>query len=157
MITVPVPLPDNSYEVHIGQIAPAAAADRLAAALRRPTGVAILIDGHLAEVSPRASALCAAIAARLPGVKRLELAPGEAAKTLSAIERSCEWLAASGFDRGAAVIGIGGGAASDHAGFAAAVYLRGVPFALCSTTLLGMVDASVGGKTGVDLQAGKNL
>ena len=54
-------------------------------------------------------------------------------------------------------MGIGGGAASDHAGFAAAVYLRGIDFALVSTTLLGMVDASVGGKTGVDLPAGKNL
>src|SRR4029078_1124365 len=55
------------------------------------------------------------------------------------------------------VVGIGGGAATDHAGFAAAVYLRGVPFALGPTTLLAMVDASVGGKTGVDLGAGKNL
>src|SRR6201999_2592722 len=62
-----------------------------------------------------------------------------------------------GYDRGAALIGVGGGAASDHTGFAAAVYLRGIDFALCSTTILGMVDASVGGKTGVDLAAGKNL
>jgi 3-dehydroquinate synthase len=55
------------------------------------------------------------------------------------------------------VVGVGGGATTDHAGFAAAIYLRGVAFAAFPTTLLAMVDASVGGKTGVDLRAGKNL
>jgi 3-dehydroquinate synthase len=54
-------------------------------------------------------------------------------------------------------VGVGGGAATDHAGFAASIYLRGISFALVPTTLLAMVDASVGGKTGVDLPAGKNL
>jgi 3-dehydroquinate synthase len=54
-------------------------------------------------------------------------------------------------------LGIGGGAATDHAGFVASVYLRGIAFALCPTTLLAAVDASVGGKTGVDIPAGKNL
>jgi 3-dehydroquinate synthase len=58
---------------------------------------------------------------------------------------------------GEPIVGVGGGATTDHAGFAAAVYLRGVPFASVPTTLLAMVDASVGGKTGVDLGAGKNL
>jgi 3-dehydroquinate synthase len=76
---------------------------------------------------------------------------------LTQIERTTQWMAESGYDRKAAVIGIGGGATGDHSGFAAAVYLRGVAFALCPTTLLGMVDASVGGKTAVDLPAGKNL
>jgi 3-dehydroquinate synthase len=66
-------------------------------------------------------------------------------------------MAANEYDRRAAVIGIGGGAATDHAGFVASIYLRGVAFALVPTTLLAMVDASVGGKTGVDLRAGKNL
>jgi 3-dehydroquinate synthase len=93
----------------------------------------------------------------LPNVRRFDLAPGESCKNLAAVERSCQWLAESGYDRGAAVIGIGGGAASDHAGFVASIYLRGIPFAIATTTLLGMVDASVGGKTGVDLPAGKNL
>jgi 3-dehydroquinate synthase len=100
-----------------------------------------------------------AVAARLPGVNihRFELAPGESCKSLSEVQKTLEWMAATGLDRGAVVLGIGGGAASDHAGFAAAVYLRGVRFAICPTTLLAMVDASVGGKTGVDLGAGKNL
>jgi len=66
-------------------------------------------------------------------------------------------VAAHGYDRGSALVGIGGGATTDHTGFVAAIYLRGVAFALCPTTLLADVDASVGGKTGVDIPAGKNL
>jgi 3-dehydroquinate synthase len=85
------------------------------------------------------------------------LPAGEACKKLAEIERTAEWLASHGYDRRGAIVGIGGGATTDHAGFAAAVYLRGIPFATVPTTLLAMVDASVGGKTGVDLGAGKNL
>jgi 3-dehydroquinate synthase len=66
-------------------------------------------------------------------------------------------MAEQGYDRGSAVLGLGGGAATDHAGFAAAIYQRGIAFALCPTTVLAAVDASVGGKTGVDIPAGKNL
>jgi 3-dehydroquinate synthase len=156
--TVPVPLGPRSYDVSIGAFSPEVTADKLAAALdAKTTGVAVLIDAHVAERSGRARDLVAALAARLPHVDRLELRAGEACKNLKEIEASCEWLAAHGYDRRATVVGIGGGAATDHAGFAAAVYLRGVPFALVPTTLLAMVDASVGGKTGVDLGAGKNL
>jgi 3-dehydroquinate synthase len=155
---VHVDLGARSYDVSIGAVSPEAVADRIAAALDpKSTGVAVLIDAHVAERSARARELIAALAARLPRVDRLELRPGEACKNLTEIEKTCEWLAARGYDRRAAVVGIGGGAATDHAGFAAAVYLRGVPFALVPTTLLAMVDASVGGKTGVDLGAGKNL
>jgi 3-dehydroquinate synthase len=155
---VHVPLGARSYDVGIGAFSPDAVADAVAAALDpKTTGVAVLIDGNVAERSARARALVGALAARLPRVERLELRAGEACKNLAEIEKSCEWLAARGYDRRAAVVGVGGGAATDHAGFAAAVYLRGVPFALVPTTLLAMVDASVGGKTGVDLGAGKNL
>jgi 3-dehydroquinate synthase len=157
MITLPVPLAERSYEVRIGSFGPEQAADVLAAALRDPTGVAILVDGGLAARSARVPLLVAALSSRLPRVFRYDVPAGEAAKTLGAVERTCQWLAEQGFDRGAAIVGVGGGATSDHAGFAAAIYLRGIPFAVCSTTLLGMVDASVGGKTGVDLPAGKNL
>jgi 3-dehydroquinate synthase len=158
MISVPVPIDERrGYEVRIGVVPPEEAAAAIAGALGRPTGVAVLMDGQLAALSPRAREVAAALAARLPRVQRLDLPAGESAKNLAAIERTCQWLAEQGYDRGAAVVGIGGGAASDHAGFAAAVYLRGIDFALVSTTLLGMVDASVGGKTGVDLPAGKNL
>jgi shikimate kinase/3-dehydroquinate synthase len=154
---VGVPLGSRAYDVRIGEFAPEETADALAAALRDATGVAVLVDGRVAEVSPRVGALVAALSARLPRVRQMNLLPGEAAKTLTEIERSCQWMAEYGYDRGAAVVGVGGGAATDHAGFTAAIYLRGISFALVPTTLLAMVDASVGGKTGVDLPAGKNL
>jgi len=66
-------------------------------------------------------------------------------------------LAAAGADRETLVIGVGGGVAGDLFGFAAATYMRGVPFVNVATSLVAMVDASIGGKTGVDLGAGKNL
>jgi 3-dehydroquinate synthase len=156
-ITIPVELGARRYDVRLGELAPEVVANTLAAAVgAETTGVALLVDGGVAALS-RARALSAALAARLPCVAPFELRAGEACKSLSEVERTLEWLARRGYDRRAAIIGLGGGAATDHAGFAAAVYLRGVRFATVPTTLLAMVDASVGGKTGVDLQAGKNL
>jgi 3-dehydroquinate synthase len=157
MITVPVPLAERSYDVHIGTPAVDEVANVFARALGKTSGVALIIDGQLAQISPRAAALSEALGKRFPGCKTYRLPAGEAAKSLAEVERTCQWLAENGFDRGASLIAIGGGATSDHVGFVAAIYLRGVQFAICSTTVLGMVDASVGGKTGVDLQAGKNL
>jgi 3-dehydroquinate synthase len=141
----------------VSTFAAAETAERLAEALGEASGVAVLVDEHVAEVSPRLSPLVAALAARLPHVQAFRLPRGESAKNLAALERTCQWLANQGYDRMSAIVGVGGGATTDHAGFAAAVYLRGVSFALCPTTLLAAVDASVGGKTGVDLPAGKNL
>lgn len=156
-ITIPVELGARRYEVRVGAFAPEAVADTLAQAFGpSTTGVALLVDSSVAAL-PRAQALAQALSARLPGVAQFSLQAGEACKSLSQIERTVEWLAGRGYDRRAAIVGLGGGAATDHAGFAAAIYLRGIRFATVPTTLLAMVDASVGGKTGVDLQAGKNL
>jgi 3-dehydroquinate synthase len=158
MITVGVELGARRYDVGIGSFDPDQVAVRLAEALGGDvTGVALLVDGGLGRCSPRVGPLALALARRLPRLQRRDLPAGEACKTLAEIERTAEWMAEQGYDRRSAVIGLGGGATTDHAGFAAAIYLRGVRFALCPTTLLAMVDASVGGKTGVDLPAGKNL
>jgi 3-dehydroquinate synthetase len=157
VISVGVELAARRYDVRIGSFEPEAAAAALVAALPGITGAAVLVDGDLGVRSPRVAPLVAALAQRLPRVVRRDLPAGEGSKNLREIERTMDWLAAEGFDRRAAVIGVGGGATTDHAGFAAAIYLRGVQFAACPTTLLAMVDASVGGKTGVDLGAGKNL
>ncbi len=86
-----------------------------------------------------------------------DIPDGEAAKDVSVLARLWSWLAASGMTRSDCVVGIGGGAATDLAGFAAATWLRGVPVVLVPTTLLGMVDAAVGGKTAIDIPEGKNL
>lgn len=157
MISVPVPLGERAYDVRIGAFDAGEVARMLAAALAGSTGVAVLVDETVGERSPRVAPLVSALAEQLPRVERYDLPGGERAKTLSAVEDTAEWLAGRGYDRGAAIVGIGGGATGDHAGFVAAIYLRGVRFALCPTTLLAMVDASVGGKTAVDLEAGKNL
>ncbi len=156
-LIVPVPIPGRAYNVHIGVIQTAEAVDLIAEALGQPTGLAVLIDGRVRDQCPRVLPLIGALNARFAYVRAFSLPPGESCKNLAAVETTCQWLASNGFDRGSAILGIGGGAASDHAGFVAAIYLRGIPFSTCSTTVLGMVDASVGGKTGVDLPAGKNL
>ncbi len=87
----------------------------------------------------------------------LTLPPGERAKRMGVIEELYRGFLAAGLDRQGVVIAVGGGAALDAAGFAAASFLRGVSWIAVPTSLLAMVDASVGGKVGVDLREGKNL
>jgi len=82
---------------------------------------------------------------------------GEAAKTLTELERALDFLCELRLDRETTLLVLGGGAATDLGGLAAAMYLRGVAWIACPTTLLAMVDASVGGKTAVNLKSGKNL
>ncbi len=82
---------------------------------------------------------------------------GEAAKSLSTVESLSRQWAAWGLTRSDAVVAVGGGVVTDLGGFAAAVYHRGLPVVHVATTLLGMVDAAIGGKTGVNLPEGKNL
>ena len=89
--------------------------------------------------------------------KVLEMPEGERHKRLATVEALSEKLSALGADRNAVVIAFGGGVAGDVAGFLASMYMRGVEFVQIPTTVLAQVDASVGGKTGVNLKAGKNL
>ncbi len=90
-------------------------------------------------------------------VRLVPLPTGEGAKSLAAVEEACRHVIGRGFERGDIVVGLVGGAATDAAGFVAAVLLRGVRWVALPTSLLGQVDAAVGGKTGVDLPEGKNL
>ncbi len=82
---------------------------------------------------------------------------GEESKRLATAERLCEAALAAGLDRSSAVVALGGGVVGDVAGLVAALYMRGLPHVQVPTTLLAMVDSSVGGKTAVDLAGGKNL
>lgn len=84
------------------------------------------------------------------------LPPGETAKTLGHVDRLCRFFARQGLDRGSAVAALGGGSVSDAAGFAAAVYLRGIDWITVPTTLLGQIDSAIGGKVGVNHAGGKN-
>jgi 3-dehydroquinate synthase len=91
------------------------------------------------------------------GLDLLELPGGETNKTSTTVEAVCRHWLGEGLDRGGSVLAVGGGIVTDTIGFAAAVYLRGIDWIAAPTTLLGMVDAAIGGKTGVNLTEGKNL
>lgn len=128
-------------------------------------GVTTLLPGFLEGVERVAIIHAPAVAPLLPILKvslpqqvlTIAVPDAEAAKTGAVLQRCWDQLAAAGFTRSDAVIGLGGGATTDLAGFVAATWLRGVRYIAMPTTVLGMVDAAVGGKTGINLSAGKNL
>lgn len=93
----------------------------------------------------------------LPGIAYALMLDGERYKTLNTVANLYVDMIDAGLDRSGTVLAFGGGVVGDAAGFAAASYMRGVPFIQMPTTLLAMVDSSVGGKVGVDLPQGKNL
>ncbi len=98
-----------------------------------------------------------AIATKLPNATLLTIPDGEAAKNLKTVERLYGQLLAAGIQRDATLLALGGGVLGDTAGFVAGTFLRGIRFIQIPSTLLAMVDSSVGGKVGVDLPQGKNL
>lgn len=91
------------------------------------------------------------------GVHLIEMADGERNKKLSTVETLAETLSSCGADRSSAIVAVGGGVVGDVAGLVASLYMRGIDVVQVPTTVLAQVDASIGGKTGVNLRAGKNL
>ncbi len=138
------------YPVLIGR----GALDQLPSFLDGGPRVALIYSDVLAKPARRAAQLVADAGAH---PLLLEVPAGEAGKTVETVGHCWNQLAAAGFTRSDLVIGIGGGATTDLAGFVAATWLRGVRFICVPTTILGMVDAAVGGKTGIDLPRSKNL
>jgi 3-dehydroquinate synthase len=122
--------------------------DRLVAAGRK---VAVLTDQNFARTQ------AGALNAMFGDVAVLAVEPGEGSKSLAGLGRVLDFLGEQKLDRGGALFAVGGGVIGDLGGFAAASWLRGVDFFQVPTTLLAMVDSSVGGKTGINLAAGKNL
>ncbi len=142
-----------SYPVYVGR----ALLGRLDELLPPLPGAGVAALVHPGALAPLAERAGGALARRGLAVHRLEVPEGEAAKWLAVVEGLYQRLAAIPVHRPDPVVALGGGATTDVAGFAAATWLRGVPLVSVPTTLLGMVDAAIGGKTGVDLHAGKNL
>lgn len=140
---VEVPLADRSYEVlvgygaatHLGEVIPATAKR---AAIVTQAGIPMDIEASIEH-------------------DVFNIGEGEQYKTIETISDLCRRFAQAGLTRNDVVIGVGGGMVTDVAGFAAASYHRGIAVVHVSTTLLGMVDAAIGGKTGVNLPEGKNL
>lgn len=119
-----------------------------------PAGCAKVAILHAPAVRDTARAVAEGLAVE---TLLIELPDAEAAKTMSVLAECWEQLGAAGFTRSDCVIGLGGGATTDLAGFVAASWLRGIAVLQVPTTVLGMVDAAVGGKTGINTAAGKNL
>ncbi|MCP3857344.1 MAG: 3-dehydroquinate synthase [Actinomycetia bacterium] len=143
LIEVEVAVGDRSYPTLVGDGARHALADVIPERARR---VAVVTQAAIGiEVDP--------------GIDHrvFVIGEGEQAKSLSTIEDLCRQFVSWGLTRGDAVVAVGGGLVTDVAGFAASVYHRGVPVVYVSTTLLGQIDAAIGGKTGVNLPEGKNL
>jgi 5-deoxy-5-amino-3-dehydroquinate synthase len=143
VITVPVPLGDRTYDVLVGFGARHRLSELLPVGIQR---VAIVTQASIpVTVDPDAEH------------RTFTIGEGEQAKTLETIEDLCRGFAQWGLTRGDVVVTVGGGVVTDTGGYAAASYHRGVPVVHVPTTLLGQVDAAVGGKTGVNLPEGKNL
>jgi len=147
-----VALAGHPYDIHIGP----ELLDRLAEFVRplRPSRLLIVTD---ARVGPFYAARAQSALLSLAPVAVFELAGGETGKDMRAVEAVLDALLANGADRKSVVIALGGGVVGDIAGFAAAIYMRGIRFVQVPTTLLAQVDSSVGGKTGVNHPRGKNL
>ncbi|MCC6803516.1 MAG: 3-dehydroquinate synthase [Anaerolineae bacterium] len=140
---IPVKTPTGEYDIAIQR-------GRLAH-LITPERCAVVTNTTLAPLYGEA------LARRLPDAVLITMPDGEQYKTLDTVAQLYADFVAAGLDRGSTVIALGGGVVGDTAGFAAATYMRGVRLLQIPTSLLAMVDSSVGGKVGVDLPQGKNL
>jgi 5-deoxy-5-amino-3-dehydroquinate synthase len=143
VIELTVPLGDRSYPVLVGSGARHRLLEVLPVGARRAAvvtqaGIDVAVD---------------------PGIEHrvFTMPDGEVGKDLGTVEDLCRDWAMWGLTRGDCVVAVGGGVVTDTAGFAAAVYHRGIPVVHVATTLLGQIDAAIGGKTGVNLPEGKNL
>jgi 3-dehydroquinate synthase len=116
---------------------------------------AIISDDKVAKLFAKAVKESLASASIRPML--ITIPAGEKSKTLERAGAICDQMIAAGLDRGSFVIGLGGGVIGDISGFVAAIYHRGIPHVQVPTTLLAMVDSSIGGKTGVNTRDGKNL
>jgi 3-dehydroquinate synthase len=158
MPIIPVTHALGSYQVHVSPGALRLLPELLGKALGSRK-LALISDDvvlrHFTDWSKASGANAPGIRLRTDAV--LTFPAGEASKTRETWNRLSDELLGSGFDRQAAIVALGGGVVGDLAGFVAATFLRGIPYAQVPTTLLAMLDASVGGKVGVDTALGKNL
>lgn len=154
MPTVPVVFPQHRYDVAIEPGALERLGERVRA-VAPASSAALFVDPALrGSLAPLARA---SLEASGYAVTEHVLPGGEESKNLDGVRALYDVLLARRFERRAPLIALGGGVTGDMVGFAAATYLRGVPFVQCPTTLLAMVDSSVGGKVGVNVPQGKNL
>jgi 3-dehydroquinate synthase len=146
-----VELGERSYPIRFGTGLAPVVGEQVAAWRARGRKVAVVADAAVAKLH------APWVAAAFPECPTMTVPAGEGSKTVAMFGQVLEFLATQRLDRGAIVVALGGGVIGDLVGFAASAYMRGVDFVQVPTTLLAMVDSSVGGKTGINLSAGKNL
>ncbi|MEX2218779.1 MAG: 3-dehydroquinate synthase family protein [Phycisphaerales bacterium] len=151
---VPVHLGARCYDVQIGPGLLAGLGDRVRAATGAPAGARVMLACDRGLPGPTVAAAGASLRAAGFDAATHPLTAAETDKTLAQAGTLLAAMAARRHERGDPLVALGGGLVGDLAGFAAAVYRRGVPLIQCPTTLLAMVDASVGGKTAVNLPVG---
>jgi 3-dehydroquinate synthase len=152
--TIRVELGARSYDVLIGPGLIARAGQLIRKTLPDAQAIAVVTDGNVATRHlPRLrGAVCDVLR-----VHEIGMPPGESSKSFAQLEKTVEKILEARLERGDAVVAFGGGVVGDLAGFAAAIARRGMAFVQLPTTLLAQVDASVGGKTGINSPQGKNL
>jgi 3-dehydroquinate synthase len=153
--TVPVRLGDRSYDALVGEGLLARLGEVLAAEFPGKPRVALVTDSNVAEHYAEAATRALEDAGFKP--TPIVIPAGEASKSLASVESITREMTRAGLDRGSLLVALGGGVVGDVAGFAAAVFFRGIPCVQVPTTVVAQVDSSVGGKTGVNLPEGKNL
>lgn len=155
---VRVELGERSYDIVIGNGLLAAAGEYLAKTLPHRPKLAIVSDDHVATLySARLRSSLLASGWASDRLHKITIPAGEAGKDFAIVQYLVNQLLTTGVERSGALIALGGGAVGDVAGFVAAITLRGISLIQLPTTLLAQVDSSIGGKTGINTQAGKNL
>lgn len=155
MAVTRVELAGRSYDVHVGAGLLADQLGELAAPMLRKRHVPVVTDSN--AHAAWGAQVAAALATRDIEARFLIHLPGEAAKSWEGLARTVEFFLAQEVERGDQVIALGGGVIGDLTGFAASMVKRGCGFIQLPTTLLAQVDSSVGGKTAINTQSGKNL
>lgn len=155
MPTVHVDLAERSYDVIVEAGALSRAGDLIAACGLAGRRAAVISDEKVAGFHGEALLASLETAGFKPTLHKVP--SGEASKSMTHVESLCRGMIRAGHDRKSVVVALGGGVVGDLAGFVAAVFYRGLPFVQIPTTIVSHVDSSVGGKTGVNVEEGKNL
>ncbi|WP_223861800.1 3-dehydroquinate synthase [Geminicoccus harenae] len=153
--SVRVPLGARGYDVRIEPGLLDRAGEELEGLL--PSDRLVIVTDQTMAATPHLPRLEASLARSGLKTRTVTVPAGEASKSFGVFAQLCEAVLAPGIDRRTTILALGGGVVGDLAGFAAATLLRGLPLVQVPTTLLAQVDSSVGGKTGINAQAGKNL
>ncbi len=155
MLTIPVSLAEKSYDVRISDGLLATAGGEARELFPQAKACAVVSDDTVAPLY--GENVCASLRAAGFAPHLITVPAGEPSKSFAALESVTRGMIQAGLDRKAFLVALGGGVIGDLAGFAASIFYRGIPYVQIPTTIVSVVDSSVGGKTGINTPEGKNL